>query len=197
MIVRVPISVQRHCRPPHQKVPPMVKSDRSMRLPPQPDRRFRLRGLHLLPQSLKKHIGRRAGARIIDRRLHRPAQGFLAQIGMRLEVALLAEQDEDRLARIGEHAAGDLVEDPVGQSRRQVGLEAQAAGTGLLLERRRLGCALFAAFLYLIKDIIIYRERGAGQRLAVQLVSSSDGRTGSVAHGLAPDERPGQDRHLL
>src|SRR3546814_3333797 len=60
-----------------------------------------------------------ARPRIIDRRLQQPAQQRVAQITMRLQIAEVADDREHRLRRIGEHAALDRFQQPVGQRRGQ------------------------------------------------------------------------------
>jgi hypothetical protein len=71
---------------------------------------------------------------IVDRGLTGLLENFLAKIGMRLKIPLLGEHHKHSFARINEHPALDLVEQPFGQATRQVSLEAQPAGAGLLTQ---------------------------------------------------------------
>jgi hypothetical protein len=81
--------------------------------------------------------------RIVDRGPARAPQQFVSKIGVRFQVAMLAQDHEDRSARVGEHAALDQIEQLFGQAGGQANLEAQPALAGLL--RNHPSCAIRAA----------------------------------------------------
>ena len=70
--------------------------------------------------------------------MERASQNLLAQIGVRLQVALLAEHDEHGFGRIPECAARHELENPFRESGRQEDVEPEPSLAGLIAQRIRL-----------------------------------------------------------
>jgi len=68
---------------------------------------------------------------IIQRRLAEAAQKLLAKIYVWLQITVFTENDERRLARIGEDSILNQTKQPIGQIGRKISVETQTAFPGL------------------------------------------------------------------
>jgi hypothetical protein len=83
---------------------------------------------------------RDAGTRIIHRPLEGTAQRFLAQISVRFQVAMFAENNEHCFTWIGEYPMLHEIEYPFGQVRREIRAEAETTFCGSVAQRAPVPC---------------------------------------------------------
>ncbi len=99
-----------------------------------PRSRFWPRLFEQFPHARIDFLHGKAGMRIIHRGLKRASQTFLSETGVRFQFLVLAKDDKDRFAGIGQHATLDKIEDPFGKAGWQINFEAQTAFARLLTQ---------------------------------------------------------------
>jgi hypothetical protein len=96
-------------------------------------------------QFLNHFLGRNARTRIVHCGLKRAAEQFAPEVGMRLQLPVLAKDDKDGVAWIVKYPFFNEPEQPAGQRRRKIRIEAQSTLLGLRPKRfglRRTLCLL-------------------------------------------------------
>ena len=90
---------------------------------------------------------------IIQRRLAEAAQKLLAKIYVWLQITVFTENDERRLARIGENSILNQTKQPIGQIGRKISVETQTAPSRACT-RIRLTCSirLFMATAHAVRE---------------------------------------------
>ncbi len=99
-----------------------------------PHGRFWSRLFEQFPHPLTDFFHGKTRMWIIHRGLKRALQTLFSEIGVRFQFLVLAKDDKDRFAGIGEHATRDKIEDPFGKAGWQINFEAQTAFARLLTQ---------------------------------------------------------------